>query len=695
MLQKKKNCLLNSFHYHSPALSRKVIIHHNRKTSHISWRLRRTVKKMVRVNLLGMLNAAVTKPIKACLKPPKEDRRRSKLMSEFHLTPEKVMPNSCHDLSLNSSTLSDVQYIDLSSPEFVLHSETSVREQILNYSKKLIEQESEQFTPIQMDLSSSFKQFQDYDLVPMTHGAYLNFGITNNIKRILGIKTNQRQLRDYSYPVVLKMDVVCYVQKVTQPNGIKIARHLLVLGRISNAMVLAVTEPFVIGVYEGAFPEANVCNEILRPFVDEVRILENGYELDGRQFRLQLGTFICDPVANSLVTCSTLPNSIYGCNKCNQKTTLHEGTERISYSGQLSASDQRSDDDYRYYLPVDHFTGASLLSQLNIGMVSQFVTDYKHVVCLGVMKHLMKCWTQGKLDYRLNKNTMKTITEKLRIVASNPPMEFQRQIRALDRMGEWEAYDWKMFLLYYGPLILKTHLPEAHYMNFLYLHLAMRIMTSAEYKFTTNECSSYIAGQLISTFVTTFKKLYGQELINHSVHYLLHFEDIFMKMGSLEGVSGFEFSKQLKALKKSLRFDSNFDELANHINDSAEASLQNAENSHVPTYGPVVNEKEELRLNNCTITTTGNDNIVITNSGVLQVDRIQKAANGDVYLHARRFQKNVVVYQAPTTHQKLIVLGTLTQKPSKYDLKKFTYLFKGAKFETGGKCTFLHPLTVY
>lgn len=168
-----------------------------------------------------------------------------------------------------------------------------------------------------------------------------------------------------------------------------------------------------------------------------------------------------------------------------------------------------------------------------------------------------------------------------------------------------------------------------------------------------------------------------------------------MKMGSLEGVSGFEFSKQLKALKKSLRFDSNFDELANHINDSAEASLQNAENSHVPTYGPVVNEKEELRLNNCTITTTGNDNIVITNSGVLQVDRIQKAANGDVYLHARRFQKNVVVYQAPTTHQKLIVLGTLTQKPSKYDLKKFTYLFKGAKFETGGKCTFLHPLTVY
>lgn len=618
-------------------------------------------------------------------------------MSEFHLTPEKVMPNSCHDLSMNSSTLSEVQYIDLSSPEFVLHSETTtVREQILNYSKKLIEQESEQFTPIQMDMSSSFKQFEDYDLIPMKHGAYLNFGITNSIKRILQLKTNQRQLRDYSYPVVLKMDVLIYVQKVRQANGIKIARHLLVLAKISNPMVLAVTEPFVCGVYQGTFPEANVCNEILRPFVDEVRILENGYEWNGLQCKLQLGTFICDPVANSLVTCSTLPNSIYGCNKCNQKTTLHDGTERrISYSGQLSASDQRSDDDYRYYLPVDHFTGASLLSQLNIGMVSQFVADYQHIVCLGVMKHLMKCWTTGKLDYRLNKNTLKTIAEKLKIVAASPPIEFQRPIKPFERMADWEAYDWKMFLLYYGPLILKTHLPEGHYMNFLYLHLAMRIMTSDEYKYTTNECSSYIAGQLISTFVTTFKKLYGQELISHSVHYLMHLEEIFMKLGSLEGISGFEYSKQLDALKSTLKFDSNFDELANYINDSTEASLQNAENSFVPTYGPVLNEeREELRLNNCTITTRGNDNIVITNSGVLQVDKIQKGPNGDIFIHARRYQKNVVVYQAPTTHQKLIVLGTLTQKPSKYDIKKFQFLFKGAKFATG-QCTFLHPLTVY
>lgn len=654
------------------------------------------MKKMVRVNLLGLLNDTVTRPIKECLKPPQEDRRRSKLMSEFHLTPEKVMP--CHDLSLNSS-ISDVQYIDLSSPEFVLHSETTtLREQILNYSKKLIEQESDHFTPIPMDLSVNLKHIEDYDLVPMTHGMYLDFGITNNIKRILRLKTNQRQLRDYSYPVVLKMDVVIYVRK-TKPReeengGVKVARHLIVLGRVSNPMVLAVTEPFVIGVYQGTFPEANICNEVLKPFVDEVRILENGQELDGRQCKLQLGTFICDPVANSLVTCSTLPNSIYGCNKCNQKTTLHEGTDRISYSAQLSASDQRSDDDYRYYLPVDHFTGASLLSQLNVGMVSQFVADYKHVVCLGVMRHLMSCWTKGKLDYRLNKNTLKVINEKLKIVAASAPMEFERSIRPFERMAEWEAYDWKMFLLYYGPLVLKSHLPENYYMNFLYLHLAMRIMTSAEYRFTTNECSSYIAGQLIATFVTTFKKLYGQELINHSVHYLLHLEEIFMKMGSLEGVSGFDFSKQLDALKSTLRFDSNFDELANYVLDSSEASLQNAENSFVPTFGPVMNEREELRLNNCTITTGKNDNIVITNSGVLQVDKIQKAANGDIFLHARRFQKNVVVYQAPTTHQKLLVLGTLTQKPSKYDLKKFQFLFKGAKFETG-QCTFLHPLTVY
>lgn len=653
---------------------------------------------MVRVNLLSLLNDAVTKPIKECLKPPQEDRRRSKLMSEFHLTPEKVMPTACHDLSLNSSTFSsDVQYIDLSSPEFVLHSETTtVREQILNFSKKLIEQESEHFSPIHMDLAcNTFKQFEDYDLVPMAHGSYLNFGISNNIKRILQLRTNQRQLKDYSYPVALKMDVVIYVQKMRQANGIKIARHLIILGRISNPMVLAVTEPFVCGVYQGTFPEANVCNEILRPFVDEVRTLENGCQLSGFQCKLQLGTFICDPVANSLVTCSTLPNSIYGCNKCNQRTTLHEGTERISYSGQLSASDQRSDDDYRYYLPVDHFTGASLLSQLNLGMVSQFVADYQHVVCLGVMRHLVKVWTTGKLDYRLNKNTLKTIGEKLEIVAATSPMEFPRRIKPFARMSEWEAYDWKMFLLYYGPLILKTHLPEAHYMNFLYLHLAMRIMTSSEYRYTTNECSSYIAGQLIATFVTSFRKLYGQELINHSVHYLLHLEEVFMKMGSLEGVSGFEFSRQLEALKSALKFDSNFDEMANFITDSAEASLQNAENSFVPTFGPVVNEeREELRVNNCTITTGGNDNVVITNSGVLQVERIQKADNGDVFIHARRFQKNVVVYQAPTTHQKLIVLGPLTQKASKYDLKKFQFLFKGAKFATG-QCTFLHPLTVY
>lgn len=48
----------------------------------------------------------------------------------------------------------------------------------------------------------------------------------------------------------------------------------------------------------------------------------------------------------------------------------------------------------------EHQVGIFPLYELSVGLVSSFVLEYMHFVCLGTMYMLIYCWLKGPLKYR-------------------------------------------------------------------------------------------------------------------------------------------------------------------------------------------------------------------------------------------------------------------------------------------------------
>ena len=92
----------------------------------------------------------------------------------------------------------------------------------------------------------------------------------------------------------------------------------------------------------------------------------------------------------------------YGCDNCTQRGLWTD--HRMTFPERGATS--RTDVAFHDMLYEDHQHGQSVLSQLNIGMITQFPLDYMHLVCLGIMKKMIHLWISGPLHVRIG-NSMK------------------------------------------------------------------------------------------------------------------------------------------------------------------------------------------------------------------------------------------------------------------------------------------------
>jgi len=151
-------------------------------------------------------------------------------------------------------------------------------------------------------------------------------------------------------------------------------------------------EPFVVGIYHGHKKPKNV-NDFLRYFEeDTLQVIHNGIIINKQKILVEINCFICDVPARSFITCTIGHNGYYGCHQCIQKGKSVKN--HLTYPE--VSSPLRTDASFRTRQQEAHHTGTSILEKLNIGMVSHFPLDYMHLVCLGVMKKLIKLWIRGK-----------------------------------------------------------------------------------------------------------------------------------------------------------------------------------------------------------------------------------------------------------------------------------------------------------
>lgn len=303
--------------------------------------------------------------------------------------------------------------------------------------------------------------------------------------------------------------------------------------------------PFVIGVYCGSSKPKSL-DEYLHDFVQEMKeVLVNGVNFDVNKFSVKLDAFICDAPARAFIKCIKGHSGYNGCERCVQKGLHVNGKMTFPEFG----ARLRTDISFNEMRDSAHHTNVSPLKELNVGFVSQFVLDYMHLVCLGIVRKIIYLWMKGPLRSRLSAQLLSVISGSLSDLRQNLPREFARKPRALSEFKMWKATEFRQFLLYTGPVVLYDRIPELQYKNFMLLSVAIRMLVSESL------CSSYCdyVEKLLQYFVKDFASIYGTEVLVYNVHSLTHIVQDVRRYGALDNISCFPYENMLYELKQMVR----------------------------------------------------------------------------------------------------------------------------------------------
>ena len=132
------------------------------------------------------------------------------------------------------------------------------------------------------------------------------------------------------------------------------------------------------------------------------------------------------------------------------------------------------------------------------------------------------------------------------------PSEFARRPRSLDELERWKATEFRQFLLYTGPVVLRNVVSKDLYQHFLCLSIAISILLDSDH----DKQNSYLefAQELLHYFVENAKRVYGETFTVYNVHNLKHLpEDVRHFNCSLNEISCFPFENYMQQLKKCVR----------------------------------------------------------------------------------------------------------------------------------------------
>lgn len=175
-----------------------------------------------------------------------------------------------------------------------------------------------------------------------------------------------------------------------------------------------------------------------------------------------------------------------------------------------------------------------------------------HLVCLGVVKRLLTYLKHGPRECKLSHQQFSLLSQKLGALNSKMPRDFTRQPRSMYDMDKWKATEYRQFVLYTGPLVLRSVVSEKLYSHFLCLTVALSILLESN-DVTRNAYLDY-AKELMIHFVKSGKHLYGETFTSYNVHSLIHLtEDVQHFNTSLNDICAFQFENHLHKLKKSVR----------------------------------------------------------------------------------------------------------------------------------------------
>lgn len=389
------------------------------------------------------------------------------------------------------------------------------------------------------DVRTLLKTLRKYDIENIAGGSYYHFGISDNVNNLLNLF---QQSIENTEEVSLQINI----------DGLPLFKSSSkqfwpILGRLVKPCV---TNPFIIGLYFGRQKPTDV-SQYTHKLIQELELLmRNGimlsYVENEFQIPFSLSCIICDTPARAFIKCCKGHSGYFGCDKCSQ---------RGLWKGQVTFPDtnapRRTDASFDEMSNVEHHLRPSPFQDIQIGMVSQFPLDYMHLVCLGVMKKLIWLWMNGPIanKCRIGACAVQLISESLINLKNHLPREFNRKGRPLSEVERWKATEFRQFLMYTGPVVLKSLLSLTTYKHFLLLYVGI-LCLSCDFLF---EAYRNYAGEILCLFVQQFGHFYGEDMFVYNVHALVHLSEDASNFGILDNFSSFPFESFLGNLKRLVR----------------------------------------------------------------------------------------------------------------------------------------------
>lgn len=416
-------------------------------------------------------------------------------------------------------------------------------------------------------------------------------------------------------------------------------------------------KPFVIGVFCGYCKPTKPDEIIHHQFIKEYNEIQmKGFQYKENKYKVLINAIICDAPAKSFIKCIKGHTGYYGCDKCEEEGEWRDN--RMLFLNENAPL--RTDEKFCLRHNEDHHLNDSPLENIGLKMITQFPLDYMHLVCLGVMKRLIKLWIQGIKGIKLRASQIKQLSIDLKRLIPYIPIEFSRKPRGLDELDRWKATEFRLFLLYTGLATLWSYLPDDYLRHFYVLHCAIYILCNPTDCIYNNE----YAHELLVHFVQTFKVLYSETYVTYNVHNLIHLHEDVKNHGCLDMFSAFPFENHFKEIKQMLRKSAQplqqlhrrlIEKSKNIIIDGYESEeypiLQKASNLELP-FG-CTHSYQKAKFKNFTLSCTkqADSYCYMDNKNVLKIDYICKK-NGKTVIIGKILKNpcNVVLYPCDSRH---------------------------------------------
>lgn len=310
-------------------------------------------------------------------------------------------------------------------------------------------------------------------------------------------------------------------------------------------------------------PKKPIMNSFLLPFVQEMNLLSTqgvlwkdkfGAEKTSRVFP---GPCTVDTVARRDVTAMMQFNGEHGCAWCAQRgesVTKGKGHCR-AYSIKVPVQKRRTDDSFVKHADKARtkkkkssrgIRGVSVLTLLSyFSFSSGFVVDYMHAVCSGFVNSTMSVWLDSERCKRFAiRDNLDEVNALL--LEMTPTWEQSRLGRPLAVRANWKSSEWRNWLLFYSPVILRGYIPEPNYKNWMKFVEMMHCMLAAT-------ISAEVLGLLktgMRKFFEEYEGLYGIESMSYNAHLLIHLVDCVSEWGPLWGYSLYPFESMNGKLGK-------------------------------------------------------------------------------------------------------------------------------------------------